>query len=256
MFVDNNKINKALLEKDYETLINETEPIISMFLHKSGLWYTLASYRDDLLQEGRLGILSVADKWDFNGKAQFPTFAYIVVRNRIFSYLKKLKWLKGETDYEFDDEREGAVDDDMKPLTMYGTLIDEMEKDKDAEVLKAYYIEEMQQSEIARTLKRNTNYISFIINRFKNKMRLRYGTMYGLDRTDEGKRQYDKIIGDKYDLIDTFYIKGKKVDYIWYNEATNTYEMFDKNNKTILSTKISEETTLENLIERFGDKND
>lgn len=256
MFLDNKKVDKALREKDYQTLINETDAIISMFLHKSGLWYTLASYRDDLMQEGRLGILSVADNWNFDGRAQFATFAYIVVRNRIFTYLKKLKWLRGETDYEFDDEREGAVDDNMKPLTMYGTLIEEMEKDKDAEVLKSYYIEEMQQSEIARKLKRNTNYISFIINRFKNKMRLKYGTMYGLDRTSEGQKQYDKLIGDRYDLIETFVINGKKVAFYWYNDALGNYEMFDVDNKTLMVTPKCGEMPLENLIERFGDKHD
>jgi len=256
MFLDNNKVDKALREKDYQTLINETDAVISMFLHKSGLWYTLASYRDDLMQEGRLGILSVADNWNFDGRAQFATFAYIVVRNRIFTYLKKLKWLRGETDYEFDDEREGAVDDNMKPLTMYATLIEEMEKDKDAEVLKSYYIEEMQQSEIARKLKRNTNYISFIINRFKNKMRLKYGTMYGLDRTSEGQKQYDKLIGDRYDLIETFVINGKKVAFYWYNDALGNYEMFDVDNKTLMVTPKCGEMPLENLIERFGDKHD
>jgi DNA-binding transcriptional regulator LsrR (DeoR family) len=144
----------------------------------------------------------------------------------------------------------------MKPLTMYGTLIEEMEKDKDAEVLKSYYIEEMQQSEIARKLKRNTNYISFIINRFKNKMRLKYGTMYGLDRTSEGQKQYDKLIGDRYDLIETFVINGKKVAFYWYNDALGNYEMFDVDNKTLMVTPKCGEMPLENLIERFGDKHD
>jgi len=255
MFVDNDKINKALLEKDYQTLIIEIEPVISMFIHKSGLWHSRPSYREDFFQEGRLAVLSVADKWKFDGKAQFASFAYLVVRNRIFNYLKTLRWFKDEVDYEFDDEREGSFDEEMKPLTMYGTLLEEMEMDEDKDVLKLHYIEEFEQSEIARKLKKKPAHVYFIINRFKDKMRLEYGTLYGLDRTVEGQKQYNKLIGDKYDLIETFVINGKKVAFYWYNDNLGNYEMFDVDNKTLMITPNCGEMSLEKLIERFGDKN-
>jgi RNA polymerase sigma factor (sigma-70 family) len=257
MFVDNDKINKALLEKDYQTLINETDPLISMFLHRSGLWYSRVSYRDDLMQEGRLGILSVVDKWDFDGRAQFASFAYIVIRNSIFGYLKKLKWFQEEIDYEFDDDREGSMDEEMKPLTMYGTLVEEMEMDEDADVLKLYYVEEMEQTEIARKLKKKAARVYFIVNRFKDKMRLKYGTMYGLDRTDEGIRQYDTALNKNKNgrLIDTFFINGNAVISYWYNDSMRRYEFFDSRRRTIYTANDCDKLSLEDLIERFGDKN-
>jgi RNA polymerase sigma factor (sigma-70 family) len=175
MKIDNAVIMEALTKNDRDTIVKLCDTIIYFHLHRSGLWARYPSYRDDFLQEGRMGILTAIDNWRGGGKAQFTTFAHIVVRNHLFSYARKMKWLNGEaSDYELNDE-DVSGDYDMKPLTLADTIFGEIKNDKYANVLNLYFIQEYTQDTIGKMIGKSQQWVNSVCNDFKQKMIEKYG---------------------------------------------------------------------------------
>jgi RNA polymerase sigma factor (sigma-70 family) len=249
MKLDKDLIDKAMAEGDMETLLSSTDTIIYFTLHSTGLWTRFPNYRDDFLQEGRLGILEAYKHWRKDDKASFTTYASIVVRNRIFSYIRGLKWLRDEVDYELNPDHVNLTYD-MKPLTLYDTLVDEINKHEHKETLRLYFIEEHTQEEVSKMTGNSQQWVNATTNSFKSDMRIKYGKMFGINTTDERIKMYKTKTkrggGD-------FYINDVLVKYAWYVDSKRVYTFVDNDDRVIAEISDCDKMSTKELIKKFGD---
>lgn len=252
MKIDNNLVLKALNEGKTDEVLSLTEAVIYFYLHNTGLWTRFPNYRDDFLQEGKLATLNAIKEWRKDGGASFMTYLHIVVRNRLFSYLRSMNWLKGEVDYELDPDNKNLTYE-MKPLTLYDTLLEEMNNDENKDTLKLYFIDEYTQDEVARRLNKSQQWVNNITIKFKNKMRIKYGKMFGMDITSLRIKNYKSNTVGKSKLFDSFKINGELVGSYWYNENTRTYYFYDAFNKVIATIGDSDKMNDKEIVETFGD---
>lgn len=243
-------LDKALAEGDLNTLLVATENIIYYTLHNTGLWTRFPNYRDDFLQEGRLAILDAYKHFKTGKGASFPTYAHTIVRNRIFTYIRGLKWLKDEVDYELNPDHIDLTYD-MKPLTLYDTLVDEINAHEHKNALKLYFLDEYTQDEVAKKTGMSQQWVYTTISNFRNDMRIKYGKMFGINTTNERIKMYKhktkRSVGD-------FYYKGVKIAHAWYYESKRKYVLMDENDKTIATIDNVDKMTKKQLIRKYGDK--
>jgi RNA polymerase sigma factor (sigma-70 family) len=242
-------INKAIAEDDINALLLNAEGIIYFALHSMGLWARFPNFRDDFLQEGRLGILEAYKHFKKDGKASFSTYAHVVVRNRIYTYIRGLRWLKSEVDYEINPDDIGLTYN-MKPLTLYDTLLDEINKHEHKETLKLYFIDEYTQEEISKMTGNSQQWVNATASSFKSDMRIKYGKMFGINTTDERIKMYKTKTkrggGD-------FYINGVLVKYAWYNNYKRLYTFVDNDDRVIAEISDCDKMSTKELIKKFGD---
>lgn len=249
MKLNKKALNDALNVGDKEVILKECEPIIYWVLHQTGFWNKFPSLREDFLQEGRIAVLYALDNWDKTRKAQFTTFATLVIRSKLFSYYYKMKWYQNESFSELNDERH-EKSYDMKPLTLYDTLIEEMEKDENATALKLFYIDEYTQDEVAKMVGMSQQWVGNIVIKFKKEMRKKYGKMFGINTHNESILEYNKKTNEG---LYKFKINGIDVYSNLYNDHKRTYMFFDKYNRVIAEIGDCDKMSILELRKKFGD---
>jgi RNA polymerase sigma factor (sigma-70 family) len=252
MKINNTLVLKALNNGDTDEVLRLCDPIIYYYLHSTGLWARLPNFRDDFLQEGRLGVLSAIKTFKKDGKASFLTFTHVVVRNRLFTYLRSMRWFKGEVDYELDPDNKDLTYD-MKPLTLYDTLVEEMNNDENSVALKMNYLDEYTQEEISKKLNKSQQWVNNVCIKFRDKMRIKYGKMFGLNETELRIKNYKNAVSGKGKILDDFKINGQLVVSYWYNEDTRTYTFIDGLNRVIATIGDSDKMSDKEIVETFGD---
>jgi RNA polymerase sigma factor (sigma-70 family) len=253
MKLDKDLLDKAIKDGDKDAILKNAETIIYYQLHITGLWQRYPNFRDDFLQEGRLAVLDAVKHWKSDGKASLLTYMHILVRNRIFSYIRSLKWLNTESsDYELDEEN-GNLSYDLKPLTFYDTLVADMNKEGDKETLKLYFLDEYTQDEVAKKVNKSQQWVNNTCTNFRDKMRVKYGKMFGINTTDERiklyKRKNSKLVSQK-----DFKISGLLVDYWVYNDYKRMYEFYTKDHRVIATISDCDKMSKIELIRKFGDE--
>jgi RNA polymerase sigma factor (sigma-70 family) len=250
MKIDKELLDKAIENKDTEAVLSQCNSIIHFYINKYGFNRRFPSWVDDFEQEGKIALLKALNDWDKN-RAGFLTYAHYLVRNAVISSFRKMKWANNENDYnEFEDEKY-SKEYGMKPLTMYETLVEEMEKDVNGNVLKLFYLDDYTQDEVAKMVGMSQQWVGTITLSFKKKMRFKYGKMFGINTYDERIKLYESRTynGDN----DDFKINGKIVGTYHYSEHDKSYSFYDHNNRLIAEIGDCEEMPYDELVQLFGD---
>jgi len=249
MKLEKRLVVEALKKNDREALITACEPIIYWVLHHTDFWNKFPSYREDFLQEGRLAVLYALDNWDKKYKTQFTTYATLVIKSKIYTFYNKMKWYQNESFNELEDEKH-EKSYGMKPLTLYDTLVEEMEKDENGNTLKLFYIDEYTQDEVAKMVGMSQQWVGNVVLKFKKDMRKKYGKMFGINTYEEGILEYKRKTNKEHY---SFKINGIEVYSNLYNEHKRTYLFFDKDNRTIAEIGDCDKMSLAHLKKKFGD---
>lgn len=249
MKIDKKLLDKAIENKDTEEVLNQCTSIIYFYINKYNFNRRFPSWVEDFVQEGKIAILKGLQDWD-NKRASFLTYVHYLVRNAIITAFRKMKWADNENDFnEFDDEKY-AKEYGMKPLTMYETLVEEMEKDKNSETLKLFYLDDYTQDEVAKMVGMSQQWVGNITLSFKKKMRFKYGKMYGINTHDERIKLYESKTESN---MDDFKINGKIVGTYHYSDNNRTYTFYDHSNRVLAEIGDCEEMNYDELVELFGD---
>lgn len=252
MKIDNDLVLKALNEGKTDDVLSLTEPLIYFQLHNTGLWARFPNYRDDFIQEGKLATINAMKEWRKDGGASFMTYLHVLIRNRFFTYLRSMRWLKTEVDYELDPDDKDLTYD-MKPLTLYDTLVEEMNNDENSLALKMNYLDEYTQDEISRKLNKSQQWVNNVCIKFRDKMRIKYGKMFGFNETELRIKNYKNTISGKAKTFKDFKINGQLVVSYWYNEHNRTYTFIDAFNRVIATIGDSDKMSDKEIVDTFGD---
>jgi RNA polymerase sigma factor (sigma-70 family) len=252
MKIDNALVLNALNGGKTDEVLSLTEPLIYFQLHNTGLWARFPNYRDDFVQEGKLATLNAIKEWRKDGGASFMTYLHVLIRNRFFTYLRSMRWLKGEVDYELDPDNKDLIYD-MKPLTLYDTIVEEMNKDDNSLVLKMNFLDEYTQDEIARQLNKSQQWVNTTCLKFRDKMRIKYGKMFGFNATELRIKNYKNTISGKAKAFNDFKINGQLVVSYYYSEENRTYTFIDGLNRIIATIGDSDKMNDKQIVETFGD---
>ena len=149
-----------------EALIIKYEPIIYYHIHKMNLWKQFPAYRDDMLQEGRMAIVKAVEAY-----AREPNLgAYIntTIRNSIYDYVfkemklhlydKNIPYVEGMYQVDFDVNLDAEY------------IEQEIDRDKNAEVLRDYFMDGLNQKEVAEKHNISQQWVSTLVNRFRKRV--------------------------------------------------------------------------------------
>ncbi|MBQ1389127.1 MAG: sigma-70 family RNA polymerase sigma factor [Clostridia bacterium] len=138
--------------------------------------------RDDLVQEGMMGLMNAAKSYSSEGGASFKTYAALCVSRRVISILKQSRGGKGKamSDYiSFSDETLALLSDGLDPEEMYidkeslvllTAAAEEILSSKEKQVLQLY-MEGMTYEEIAAYLNINRKSVDNAMQRIRKKLR-------------------------------------------------------------------------------------
>ena len=146
----------------------ELEPIIYYQLHRLGLFKRFYSYRDDFLQEGRMGIWKALTTFDPDKGAKLTTYVNVVVRNFLLNYVRSMKLYQNERNIPFDEEQYVV---DFDPIENMAELIHDYGADNHKSILSDYFIEGMTQQEVANKNGVSQQWVSNIISRFRERLK-------------------------------------------------------------------------------------
>lgn len=153
-----------------EELLIQFEPIIYKHMHRLGLWRLFESSRDDLMQEGRLAILHAADTWDSERGVKLSTYTYVVVRNALLRAQKKLGLFNNYYNSVPYEDNLKSTPSDSEDEVMYDELREYIDIHKHKIILGAYFIDGYTQEEVSKKLDISQQWVSQVINRFRNEM--------------------------------------------------------------------------------------
>lgn len=88
-----------------ELIITYRPLILSIIAKFNQLITDFSIDREDLIQEGNIGLYNAAMAYDFNNKkgAKFVTFAYVVIRRRILTYVKRYNHIYSNESHSIDN---------------------------------------------------------------------------------------------------------------------------------------------------------
>lgn len=163
----NRDITKLITEGKDDLIIEASTPIIYFHLHKTKFWDIFPSYREDLLQEGRMAVWEAIKK--YNGKAQFSTFAHTLVRNTLYNYINKMKLFKQKNltiplTEQMAESLEYVDEEDF-------FMLDYIEEDPNSKILIDYFVEGFSQLETAERNNLSQQRVSQIVSQFRTRMK-------------------------------------------------------------------------------------
>ena len=145
------------------------EPLIYYHIHKMKLWHQFPSYRDDMLQEGRMAVVKALN--EYADKPNVVAYIHSTVRNSIYDFVfKEMKLDKYAKNINYKEGQSSEEDYNME-LTV---LIDLMKKDKNYDMLYDYFIEGQPQSDVATNHDVSQQWVSQIVNTFRDTVREAY----------------------------------------------------------------------------------
>jgi len=130
--------------------------------------------REDMLQVGRMAVWTCINKY-VAGKTKFSTFAYVVIRNKLYDYTQQHKLFSNretltlERDIPFIDK---GLDLD------YLAVLEYMGKQKHKSILYDYYIENYPQREVAEKHGVKQQWVSYVVTSFKEDIIKDLGGLY------------------------------------------------------------------------------
>lgn len=150
-----------------DNLLIQFEPLIYYHIHKMRLWHQFPAYRDDMVQEGRMGVLRAYN--EYKDKPNFVAYVHSTVRNAIYDYVfkdmqlqqyaKNIPYLEGASSWEDDTTSEMDI------------LVDFMRANKDYDMLYDYFIEGQTQAEVAKTFDVSQQWVSSVVNKFREDLK-------------------------------------------------------------------------------------
>ena len=146
----------------------ELEPIIYYQLHRLGLFKRFYSYRDDFLQEGRMGIWKALQTYDPDKGAKLTTYVNVVVRNHILNYVRSMKLYENSRNIPFDEELFLV---DFEPIENMEELINDYGVENHKKMLADYFIEGMTQQEVANANGVSQQWVSNVITKFRERLK-------------------------------------------------------------------------------------
>ena len=151
-----------------EEEITKLEPIIYYQLHRLGLFKRFYSYRDDFLQEGRMGIWKALKTFDPEKGAKLTTYVNVVVRNHILNYVRSMKLYENSRNIPFDEELFLV---DFEPIENMEELINDYGVENHKKMLADYFIEGMTQQEVANANGVSQQWVSNVITKFRERLK-------------------------------------------------------------------------------------
>lgn len=141
------------------------------------------SQRDDLAQEGFLGLLSAVRTYREDGGATFATYAYTCVRNRVVSAVRRIRVMEHR---EESPETEGTVSETVDTADPAAVVQQKEESDRLANWLSRelspleyrvllLHLDGYSYEEMARRLRINTKAVDNALQRIRRKLSGRFG---------------------------------------------------------------------------------
>lgn len=91
--MDKNKLNQYPQLLDQETLVEQYAPLVHKIASQVSLRLPNHIARDDLIQNGMIGLLTAAKQYDPSQGASFETYARIRIRGTILDEVRKDNWV-------------------------------------------------------------------------------------------------------------------------------------------------------------------
>ena len=186
-----NDDQRRLVEENLEVV----EKVIWKFIHPNRTIHGLEY--EDLYQIGAIGLCKAAATYQYGQNAAFHSYAFGIVRNELYDYLRKaLRKNKAYGKFVTDEKKELEqyyripFDRDMGEILALMTLVDNSEKYSatvrtgiDAMALK---VQGFSSKEIAEKFSMKPNHLSACISRARNYLRKDKHFMKGIIRYSDG----------------------------------------------------------------------
>lgn len=130
-------------------------------------------HREDLEQEGRIGLFRACETYDRSKGVPFDAYAKACIRNRILTAYRRLK--KDDVTEKLNEEI--LTGEDPGHAEAVKAFFDELRRsltELECRVLDEY-LADRKYSEIAQTLQISVKQVDNALSRIKRKIRLRYG---------------------------------------------------------------------------------
>lgn len=185
---DDSKLAKMAADGDNEALqllLIRYEPYIRACSNPNS---NIGIETDDLMQEGRVGLISAAQRYQCDGGASFKTFAYICIKRQITSALRhamRLKNLAMNNYVSLDDEENAEITESsekspedivisMERISVVKKALASMFNPYERRLF-SLYISGFSYDDMANDLHVSKKYIDNSLQRIKRKLSLLFG---------------------------------------------------------------------------------